>query len=487
MSNQIPAHVLDCICDLFTTETKEKLCSYLNIELEISTDCFNSYIQEILDKHFSSEPIDVAQIKTTFYRKKQLNKKNWIKALRKEMTDNVPNPISKEISSYKRLLNQHSTRKQEILELLSVAKLEDLYDKRIEELEEWAKDKNTLLTDYFYLDDLKVFQIIRAFETDVVYIIANYFKEQNYDGQWTKAIKQRPVELLHIPWADKVVKTKPTITKETNDITVYSEEYKVGDHLIRAMFEVKKDELIYFKNVYALDNVDSDIIQYVLEQIGPEFYSDSGDIDIDLVKLAKAVYINSARSGKVLDLLKQRIRRLATYSQSYFVVDKENEKVKREYILNVFQEVVINEEEKRATIKLAERIRENIINRELIEVYTDIKESLTNKASSTLIFSLQKERIDLHVLNKGYKKHFDYFYYQRKMRLHYKRLERNYQLISEALEEFEKINVIIKSFKRNGTGFDIEFLPLSESEIKDFSKYIEYTRKHLNNQLTLPL
>jgi hypothetical protein len=465
--SKIPAHVFDCICKLFKEETKEKLFNHLyKSPADAPKDWFENYVHTILDKYFSGELFDPSEIRNTFYRKRQLNKKNWVKSLKRDIEEKKPNPIANEIEIYRHLLSTQRNKQQQLKEILPVKQLEDLYEYRLNELEQWAKDKNSLLTDYIYLSYQKPYQIQRAFEADFVFIISDYFKERGYNGQWSKAILPRPYGLIEIPWADAPHVIKSNIKQSGTDIVLYN-DYKVGDNLlIRSMFSVKPHERVYFKNTYALDDVDSKIIEYVLENRDTSFYSDEKSVTIDLRKLGKLLY--NSDGGKSIELVKQRIRKIARYSQEYIIVDKSNKKINAEYIINIFQEVGFDEETQLAHIVFSDRIHQNIINNQIVQVYKDVTEKLTNPTARTLIYALQKERIDSYIHQTSYTRDFDYFYFMKKIRFRSKKIEQNLKVIENALKEFQDLNVLVHSFKRNGIGFTIEFIPLTENERKDY-------------------
>lgn len=469
MSN-IPGHVFNCICELFSDDTKEKLVNHIYNESASSPDNrkkrFENYVHQILDKHFSEELFDPTEIRSSYYRKRQTNKKNWVKALRKEIKTKKTNPIANQIEFFRQIITSQKLNQDKLKDIIPVENLEDLYDYRLEQLDEWAKDTTTLLTDYIYLSYQKEYQVERAFETDFVFIIADYCKVKNYNGQWGKAIRPRPMDLLTVAWADEPHIIKTNMEQRGNEIVLYN-DYKVGDNmLMRSMFAVKPNERVYFKNIYALDDTDSEIIEYVLENRGTRFYSDEKTVTIDLRKLGRVLY--NSDGGKNIELVKQRIRKIARYSQEYIIVDEKKEKVNAEYIVNIFQEVGFHEDTQLAHIVFSERIHQNIINNQTVQVYSDITDMLTNTTARTLIYALQKERIDSYINQTSYIRDFDYFYFLQRIRFRSKKIEQNLKVIEKALKEFQDLNVLMHSFKRKGTGFTIDFMPLTEVEKRDY-------------------
>src|SRR5699024_10122838 len=92
--NNIPAYIFNRVCELIPESTKDNLHQYLYKETVFSKEqSVEDYIQQILEKFFLGQLFDPAEIRSDHYRKKQTNKMNWVKSLKKDVNLNRKNPI----------------------------------------------------------------------------------------------------------------------------------------------------------------------------------------------------------------------------------------------------------------------------------------------------------------------------------------------------------------------------------------------------------
>src|SRR5690554_6000551 len=93
----IPQMAIDDLIERIGTNTQEKLFKFVLIQEANTRETMHSYIRCILNDYFLCEDgvIDLSEIKNTFHRRRQLNKRNWYKQLEKQVKDNQPNPIQR--------------------------------------------------------------------------------------------------------------------------------------------------------------------------------------------------------------------------------------------------------------------------------------------------------------------------------------------------------------------------------------------------------
>lgn len=99
-------------------------------------------------------------------------------------------------------------------------------------------------------------------------------------------------------------------------------------------------------------------------------------------------------------------------------------------------------------------------------MYTDVINNLKLESSRILIFRLQKERINCYTENKT-TFNTDLNYFKRALYLTNKRKDRNIKVIEKALDEIVEHKVTLKSYKRRGDMFELEFYPITEREKRD--------------------
>nr|WP_278000909.1 hypothetical protein [Clostridium botulinum] len=86
--------------------------------------------------------------------------------------------------------------------------------------------------------------------------------------------------------------------------------------------------------------------------------------------------------------------------------------------------------------------------------------------AKTLVIYLQQEKLVLYTQNKN-TTFLSYDYFSNLVRFRYKKEERNYKIIAQALENMKCNNIIIRDFKKHMNGFIITFLDTNQFEISD--------------------
>lgn len=465
---EIPRYILNQIYEMIGEKTKGKMIKHLYDDLLEPDESFETYIKNLLSATFfvENDVVDFVEIKYTYHRRRQLNKKNWYKTLKQEVEANKITPIHQEVEVVENLLSRgHNTK--DIFELFNVEKPQDLFQVRLDELEKWAYDKTTRLTDFPYLESKKRYQLEKAFETDIIYIISEYLKEN--PSNW---ITHRPKVLVEYPiFTDgHAVMKQPNLRVDPDTKrTVLYDQYKIQDDwLIESIIQPAEGDNVVLKKASLLDQKDAAIIQYALNQRDERFYTDK-TILLELGGIVKAVYGSDGK--KVYDLVKERLMKIFSYSVQGHVVNK-NQKIYRNFAISFFQKVDIQEDylntgKTYVEIMFSDPLHEQFINKQTIGIYTDLNKKLKNPMSELLIYALQKERLEGYINETECRKLFDFNYFASKVRFRSKRIETNLKSIERCLHEFKEHEIFIEDYKRMGNGFEINFLPLSEYEKSD--------------------
>jgi hypothetical protein len=166
LMQEIPKYVLNQIHEVIGDKTREKMIKYVYGNREDAQSLFENYIQTLISTTFfiENDVVDFAEIKNAYHRKRQLNKKNWFKSLKRDVDANKYTPIHQEVQLLENFLARENDVKR-LQELYAVQQPKDLFTVRLNEIEEWSKDKTTRLTDYPYLESKLQYQLERAFET----------------------------------------------------------------------------------------------------------------------------------------------------------------------------------------------------------------------------------------------------------------------------------------------------------------------------------
>lgn len=300
------SYTLDCICTQIPKETCYKLYAHL-YATSISTPekyWLESYIETILNKHFYEDFIDAKEIRNKFHQRKQKNKKNWYKLLKEKVLHSEQNPIEKELQIYGDLKSA-----------------DDFYDCRLSEINEWANDETSLLTDYRYLNSKHSNQIEQAFENDFIFMIADILKENGYFN------------------INEIKAEESLVNKAESE----------KDKFFKEILSVKQNEDIYYRDDDSLDETDLKIIKYLL----PDHKRFNSYIKVDVCELA-GIFLNKADNPT--ELFFERLRNLTFRSQEIITVDKENRTINRKCMFYVFQEATFDYKNNLAVLMFADKL-----------------------------------------------------------------------------------------------------------------------------------
>jgi hypothetical protein len=258
------------------------------------------------------------------------------------------------------------------------------------------------------------------------------------------------------------------VDPETKKPVLY-DEYSFGENqFIQTIISPEEGDEIMLSKVSRLDEKDSSIIQYTLNQRDERFYTDKRII-VDLRELVHAVY--HSESDKAYNLVKERLKKIGRY-RIEGKIKNSNQDVYREFLFNFFQSVIIKKDvatgRTYAEILFSDILHEQYINNQTVQIYSHFMKKLENPISRILIYAFPMERLESYLNEENCRKSFDYNYFSNKIRFRSKRIETNLKLVEASLKEFKEHQILIEEYKRVGTGFEIILIPLSDYEKQDF-------------------
>lgn len=468
---------------------KEKMITHLygdnDALLDNAEELFESYLKNLVKEHIYSKQSPEkkmreisAEVRNTYHRRRQLTKRNWFKALQRDIENNKKTPIHQEIDVLKKLL-ERKKNKEEVIKVFSGNKMdikepEDLLNVRLLEIEEWSKDRNTLLTEYPYLETKTNYQLERAFETDLIYI-ASDIVYKNPEGFITKY----PEEQANYPvfsHASMTVKGNLRFSPDSKNIELYDEiPLSNGSKFISSFIQANNNEQVRATKLPLLDDIDNKIYLFFLKNIDQSFYTKQ-TVEVGFRDLVTSVY--GSDSKKAYKLTEARIYKFLDFQFSCEVVNEKNERV-RKLSFNLFQSVDMKKDDAdnklKVKITFSDHLYHQIINDQTINIYSHIIDKLENSLSRILVFAFQKERIDAFLENRPPRKHYEYTFFTDRVRFRKKDMEANLKLVEAALNEFVSLHALIKDFKRIKNGFEITLFSLTENEQIDL---FSDSRKH---------
>ncbi|MDP5276090.1 hypothetical protein [Chengkuizengella axinellae] len=466
---EIPRFVFDELYKLIGEKTKDKLIKFVLTESNTEHKlAFDNYIQDIINNIFFSndDVVDLLEIKTNYHRRRQMTKKNWLKQLKKEVDKNGYTPIHAERDVLIEFLESRPADDEIKTAFENIKEPQEFIQSRLLEIEEWAKERNERLTDFPYLEKKQKYQIEKAFENDIVCIICDFLK--NSPKNW---ITHRFKDLIENPvFADGKAKLKGNILfDEEQQSTIVYDEYKMSDNrAVRSFIAVEDGEEVKLDKMFLLDDMDSEIIEHVMENRDERFYTEKS-IVFDLRPLLIRVYGNTSK--KAYDLATKRLTKIGRFSIEGRTTGA-NKDTKTTFLYNLFQEVKVTKEEATgriyAEIKFSDTLHQQFITKQTVQIYSHLIHRLENRLSKILIYAFQKERLDAYLQKCDMKNHFEYTFFSDRIRFRSKRIESNLKLIESSLQEFKEAKILVEDYRRIGNGFEIILTPLTESEKVDF-------------------
>ncbi|MCS7462926.1 hypothetical protein N0M98_22630 [Paenibacillus doosanensis] len=465
---EIPRFIFDELLVLIGEKTKEKLLKLVLQDEYDSSPSIETYMRNIMNNIFFNDDdvVDLLEIKSTYHRRRQLTKKNWFKQLKKEVETKNASSIHEEREVLLKFLESKSAD-DSFKEMLKDIKDESRFvQTRLEEIEAWAVDVDTRLTDYPYLDSKQQYQIEKAFENDFVYIIADFLK--NAPRNW---ITHRFKDLIENPiFADGKAKMRGNVLFDSEQkATILYDDYKLSDNrVLRSFISIEENEEVQIDKMFLLDETDSEIIEHVMEHRAERFYTDK-TIAFDLRPLLTRIYGNT--SQKAYDLITKRLQKIGRFSLEGRTTGP-NKETRTTFLYNLFEYVLVSKEDatgrRYAEIKFSDTLHQQFITKQTVQIYSHFIHRLENRLSKILIYAFQKERLDAYLQGRNMKRHFEYTFFSDRIRFRSKRIDSNLKQIEASLQEFKEANILISDYKRVGNGFEIILTPVTESEKADF-------------------
>lgn len=463
---------------------KDWFCEYVKMTL---TNTFGYYAKEGFYPKINYVDIDVKDIRYNMNKYRQQNKRNWVKSLISSLKK-PNNPIEQEINSWK-IVNEQllaSNSKFKIQDELGVDKLDDLLPLRIAQLEEWAKDQDSNIADFRYLSSKQKYQIEKGLEYDLIISIANIIIN-DFDSDLFKSIDATPHALWDNPlFSEKATKLKLQSEYDAeNNEEIYFSEYNIDeDRLLRTIIKLEDGDTIHTnKNIFkSLDEIDKQIILHVLREKDESFYTE-GKISIFITDLLSKMGLT--KGTKNYQTIEAKLEKIKSFEFQAIIKKKSDKFRDGKARWSIFSDIVINNDEdgrRYADITVGKFVHQQIINKQTVEIYSNVLDRIQGKTSKILVHALQKERIDRYLQNRSMTDIFPYQFFTGKVRFSKRKVDANLKTIEESLLEFKHLNIMIQDFKRMDKSFEITFIPLSNTEIHDF---FQNNEDHV--QLALPL
>lgn len=362
--------------------------------------------------------------------------------------------------------------------------------KYINELDNWYRNKDSMLVEYPFFSDLTSNQKSASVEIDLILIVGQWLKDNLHslsptgieDGllvfdeeeykESMKFVEQAPTSALEHPYWGVAKKGKSPLNTETT----LSEDG-------RTLFEVQKKKAFELDDSYNLV-VDAEMIESFNKHIKTPDMFDS-KIFIDLINRRDKnfqknrrirVYLSELldthfndKSQKSYKELTERLLRLGYFR----IAQREGDSVR---LRSLFSEMTIEREQGNndrwyLMAYVSDSVYDNILKEQYVSIYNKKIQELKNDLAYHLSFIIQKERI------LSYKSDSEDISFElswndlsSSIRFNKRSKKENFDEIEAALEEIKRKDFIIKGFKRyTNTSFFVTCHPLNKRELQDMN------------------
>ena len=355
-----------------------------------------------------------------------------------------------------------------------------------ERIELWNTDRSKKLTDFPFLNFIRISSICSSFLLEININICTALIEicngdvNNIYKQMFDFIVENPVISV-----SKCATTDFTYDEE-NDI--YVEEYAlsdVNDTLLKTYISPVNTGAITTNCRRIMDTTDQFIIEESLRCLSLDFISSKMSI-VPLVNIARYIQGGGNPSRDAYKIAEQRCFALINYSYEVF---KHGVMIKA---YNVYSSIDTTEKEdddenlmrKAIIFKFSDEAYSNIMQNKLSRVLSLNMNKLKSSFCKIIYYALQNERISL-----GYELNYfnmtsniyipkefepvehDYTWFQQHSRMFHKNLKKTIDLITDGLTEFKELKIAVKDFTYENYCFKIQYYPLSPEEIEDLSHF----------------
>lgn len=308
---------------------------------------------------------------------------------------------------------------KEYLQTRPDATLDEFYKKRIKHINDWIKNSKAMLSSFYYVDDLVKSQKNLIFNSELAYILfkASIENEKLFEIDKSELEKNNSIKIKEeisagqIPnWLllDGLFRVSPievfkheNIIKNEKDKTtlIYDEEN------LRTNLEITVPD--YFENEFLESNFDSSkdaislgrfelaVLIGVL-QIGRKQLKSSNKIAFSFNQILKLW--NSGNSGKLYNRIKKALFYL---SMNMYTIELPNNITRNFYIINAIEKPTFNSSgEQEWVVEIDSRLREQILEKNYTELYSEKISSLKYELSPILYKTFVIDLVEIVSNNK---------------------------------------------------------------------------------------
>lgn len=459
------AHSKQMISDFANSMNPDILRFYAEHEQEFEVPLMD-FVENLLDSYFSiPDAVSISDSADKLRRRQWKTKKRWYDAYL-DSQEKYPD-ISHKRNPFNIIYSQKNSLRPEQWQMLyGDSSTDDVINRLREEIAEWKDTKQSEIFRFPLIQTKRTSPVYSAISIDAALNIYHIIKK-DYGGNLTQFYRYYPEELVD----------KPLFSPNSHNIMLEKyagkliDDFELGnfdehDNVSYHLLTTTKPETSDVMRVF--DSTDMTIISAFLANVDTSFIT-TKQVTLDLADITKVLY-DGTPSEWHYDQAAKRCMELT--QRHYEFVDSNR---KNALAFNFFDHVNISVADesgrRKVSIVFGELLSRAIVDRKLISVTSRNYDSLENPLSKILYYTLQRERVNLGLINEKdsvLKKNYDYAFFNSSVRFHTRKKTQNIKLINEALDEFSDKGIAIYEYIYSAGGkWQITYLPLSDEEYED--------------------
>ncbi|AXG90475.1 hypothetical protein AGE29_01305 (plasmid) [Clostridium botulinum] len=410
-------------------------------------------------KHTFIAPDKINKLKRYNLQQIKQTKKRWYNSLFKRKKTN---PFNIEIETANNNITLYGP--EVFFNLYKVRSIEELKDIRAAQFKDWL-DNSIFITDFFYLKSKTNKQINTAFNLDFIYNICTIIYDK-WNNNLNFIYMEYPKLLLDHPLvadgSGKIKVQKQTIIQQNQsnkNVKYKYNDYVSKDGITRILVP---ESNIDTKQSRLIDNKDLNILSNILKYKKADFLTNK-TIVFNLIDIINNIYCS--KTVRSYEDLRNRIAKMTLLKFNFFRTD--NISGIPDAVYGIFSSYeYLDKSQNRVKVYVDSILYDKILKNQVYTIYNDKINQLNDDFAKTLVIYLQQEKLVLYTQGKN-TTFLSYDYFSNLVRFRYKKEERNYKIIAQALENMKCNNIIIRDFKKHMNGFIITFLDTNQFEISD--------------------
>lgn len=331
---------------------------------------------------------------------------------------------------------------------------------RINELEDWAKDDNSLCSHFKFFKQKQKWQRDAALRMDIKILCLRTLLTEVADDQKLIVSQLNDWSLIPVDYSGRGNFPEAS-AEEGENVSVVNFNLPGGTHIQAELNTGEiRNNLYSSPLVYKLMNSwDLGILRFVLFKLAEKQYRDT---EVVTTRQEMLEFLKFPNNGRSYELIEASIKKLISLT---VFVNMPNKRFSLRFLEDYVLDFLSGTE--KLTISLNKEVYAQALNGKTTAMYKDVIDSLSG-AATAIVYRLQILRLQHHYNQESPIIRVDLDFFKSIITFKGNRKNRIQATIESALDEMVKLGVTVKRYLRVSDNiYEIEFLELSYQEQKD--------------------